>query len=450
MTVEDVMNIIELEKPEGVIASLGGQTAINLAQPLREHGVKIIGTDCDAIERAEDRKIFEEVLTSLNIPQPRGEAVTSVEDGVRAAAEIGYPVLVRPSFVLGGRAMEIVANEEMLRRYLKTAVEVDADKPVLVDKYIIGKEVEVDAICDGTDVFVPGIMELVERTGVHSGDSVSVYPTFSISQAVKDTILDYTKKLGLGIGIVGLYNIQFIVDRQDKVYIIEVNPRSSRTVPFLSKATGWSLADIATNVILGESLKDQGINVLYPKEKERWYCKVPVFSFSKLSGMDTYLSPAMKSTGEAIGYDDRLPYALYKAMEAAGMKLQDHGTVLLSVCEEDLPEALPLVQRFYRLGFNIEATTGTAHYLKEHGIRTRMKKDYTEDPSDITTAMRSGKVAYLINTRDPNSAAHVNAGVEMRRLAIENNLTTLTSLDTVKALLDVLEAISSRISTIDG
>ena len=450
LTVEDVMNIIELEKPEGVIASLGGQTAINLAQPLRDHGVKIIGTDCDAIERAEDRKVFEEVLTRLDIPQPRGEAVTSVEDGVRAAAEIGYPVLVRPSFVLGGRAMEIVANEEMLRRYLKTAVEVDADKPVLVDKYIIGKEVEVDAICDGTDVFVPGIMELVERTGVHSGDSVSVYPTFSISQAVKDTILDYTKKLGLGIGIVGLYNIQFIVDRQDKVYIIEVNPRSSRTVPFLSKATGWSLADIATNVILGESLKDQGITELYPPEKQRWYCKVPVFSFSKLSGLDAYLSPEMKSTGEAIGYDERLPYALYKAMEAAGMKLQDHGTVLLSVCAEDLEEALPLVRRFYRLGFNIEATTGTAHYLKEHGIRTRVKKDYTEDPADITAAMRSGKVAYLINTRDPHSAAHVTAGVEMRRLAIENNLTTFTSLDTVKALLDVLEAISSRISPIDG
>ena len=450
LTVEDVMNVIELEKPEGVIASLGGQTAINLAQPLRDHGVRIIGTDCDAIERAEDRKVFEEVLTRLNIPQPRGEAVTSVEAGVRAAAEIGYPVLVRPSFVLGGRAMEIVTNEEMLRHYLKTAVEVDADKPVLVDKYIIGKEVEVDAICDGADVFVPGIMELVERTGVHSGDSVSVYPTFSISQAVKDTILDYTRKLGLGIGIVGLYNIQFIVDRQDKVYIIEVNPRSSRTVPFLSKATGWSLADIATNVILGESLKDQGITELYPPEKQRWYCKVPVFSFSKLSGLDAYLSPEMKSTGEAIGYDERLPYALYKAMEAAGMKLQDHGTVLLSVCAEDLEEALPLVRRFYRLGFNIEATTGTAHYLKEHGIRTRVKKDYTEDPADITAAMRSGKVAYLINTRDPNSAAHVNAGVEMRRLAIENNLTTFTSLDTVRALLDVLEAISSRISTIDG
>ena len=385
----------------------------------------------------------------LDIPQPRGEAVTSVEEGVKVAAAIGYPVLVRPSFVLGGRAMEIVTGEEMLRRYLKTAVEVDADKPVLVDKYIIGKEVEVDAICDGRDVFVPGIMELVERTGVHSGDSVSVYPTFSISQAVKDTILDYTKKLGLGVGIVGLYNIQFIVDRQDKVYIIEVNPRSSRTVPFLSKATGYSLADIATKVILGESLRDQGFTELYPPEKKRWYCKVPVFSFSKLSGLDAYLSPEMKSTGEAIGYDDRLPYALYKAMQAAGMKLQDHGTVLLSICPEDLEEALPLVGRFYRLGFNIEATTGTAQFLKDHGIRTRVRRDYTEDPAEITGLMRSGRVAYIINTRDLSSSQHVNAGVAMRRLAIENNLTTFTSLDTVRALLDVLEAVTSRISTID-
>ncbi len=450
LTVEDVMNVIELEKPEGVIASLGGQTAINLAQPLRDHGVTIIGTGCEAIERAEDRKVFEQVLHQLGIPQPRGEAVTNIEDGIRAAERIGYPVLVRPSFVLGGRAMEIVTGEEMLRRYLKTAVEVDETKPVLVDKYIIGKEVEVDAICDGTDVFVPGVMELVERTGVHSGDSVSVYPTFSISQTVKDTILDYTKKLGLGIGILGLYNIQFIVDRQEKVYIIEVNPRSSRTVPFLSKATGYPLADIATKVILGESLKDQGLTELYPPEKKRWYCKVPVFSFSKLRGLDAYLSPEMKSTGEAIGYDDRLPYALYKAMQAAGMKLQDHGTVLLSLCKEDLEEALPLVRRFYRMGFNIEATTGTAAFLKSQGIRTRVKQDYTEDPEDLTAAMRSGKAAYLINTRDPSSPAHISAGVALRRLAIENSVTTFTSLDTVRALLDVLEAISSRISTIDA
>ena len=450
LTVEDVMNVVELEKPVGVIASLGGQTAINLAQPLRDHGVKIIGTDCAAIERAEDRKIFEQVLRQLDIPQPAGQAVTNLEDGVRAAAEIGSPVLVRPSFVLGGRAMEIVSNEAMLRRYLKTAVEVDTDKPVLVDKYIIGKEVEVDAICDGQDVFVPGIMELVERTGVHSGDSVSVYPAFSISQAVKDTILDYTRRLGLGIGIVGLYNIQFIVDRQEKVYIIEVNPRSSRTVPFLSKATGWPLADIATRVILGESLRNQGITELYPPEKKRWYCKVPVFSFSKLRGLDAYLSPEMKSTGEAIGYDAQLPRALYKAMQAAGMRLQDHGTVLFSICPEDLEEALPLVRRFYQLGFNIEATTGTARFLKDHGIRTRIKRDYTEDPADITAALRGGKTAYLVNTRDLSSSAHLNAGVELRRLAIENSVTTFTSLDTVRALLDVLEAISSRISTIDA
>ena len=274
LTPEYVMNIIEYEKPEGVIASLGGQTAINLAEPLMKRGVKIIGTDCDAIERAENRDSFEKILKDLNIPQPQGKAVTRIEDGIAAAAEIGYPVLVRPSFVLGGRAMQIVGNEEQLRHYLKTAVEIDEDKPVLVDKYIIGKEVEVDAICDGVDVFVPGIMELVERTGIHSGDSISVYPTFSISDKVKGTILQYAKKLGLGIGIIGLYNIQFIVDAHDDVYIIEVNPRSSRTVPFLSKATGYSLADIATEVILGKSLKEQGIFGIYPDEKKRWYVKV--------------------------------------------------------------------------------------------------------------------------------------------------------------------------------
>jgi len=281
LTTEDVMNIIDFEKPEGVIASLGGQTAINLAEPLMKRGVKIIGTDCDAIERAENRDSFEKVLKSLNIPQPQGSAVTNIEAGVKAAAEIGYPVLVRPSFVLGGRAMQIVADEAQLRHYLKTAVEIDEDKPVLVDKYIQGKEVEVDAICDGKDVFVPGIMELVERTGIHSGDSISVYPTFSISDKVKGIILQYAKKLGLGIGIVGLYNIQFIVDKNDNVFIIEVNPRSSRTVPFLSKATGYSLADIATEVILGKSLKEQGIFAIYPDEKKRYYVKVPVFSFKK-------------------------------------------------------------------------------------------------------------------------------------------------------------------------
>ena len=285
LCVEDVMNVIEMEKPDGIIASLGGQTAINLAKPLEERGVTLIGTDCVAIEKAENRDAFEKLLSELKIPQPKGKAVTNIEDGVKAAEEIGYPVLVRPSFVLGGRAMQIVAKEEHLRHYLKTAVEIDEDKPVLVDKYICGKEVEIDAICDGKDVFVPGIMELVERTGVHSGDSISVYPTFSISERVKEIILDYAKKLGIGIGIIGLFNIQFVVDKENQVYIIEVNPRSSRTVPFLSKATGYSLADIATKVILGKSLKEQGIENIYPKEKEKWYVKVPAFSFAKLNGM---------------------------------------------------------------------------------------------------------------------------------------------------------------------
>ncbi|MGI6279696.1 MAG: carbamoyl-phosphate synthase large subunit, partial [Acutalibacteraceae bacterium] len=331
LTTEDVMNIIEFEKPEGVIASLGGQTAINLAEPLMRHGVKIIGTDCSAIEKAENRDSFEKLLKSLNIPQPQGKAVTSIEEGVAAAAEIGYPVLVRPSFVLGGRAMQIVADETQLRHYLKTAVEIDEDKPVLVDKYIFGKEVEVDAICDGKDVFVAGIMELVERTGIHSGDSISVYPSFSISDKVKGIILQYAKKLGLGIGIIGLYNIQFIVDKDENVYIIEVNPRSSRTVPFLSKATGYSLADIATEVILGKTLKEQGIFEMYPKEKSRYYVKVPVFSFNKIRGLDAYLSPEMKSTGEAIGYDNKLNRALYKALQASGMKVQNYGTVFVTI-----------------------------------------------------------------------------------------------------------------------
>ena len=450
LTAEDVMNIIEFEKPEGVIASLGGQTAINLAQPLMERGVKIIGTDCEAIERAENRDSFEHILEKLEIPQPEGHAVTNIEDGVKAAESIGYPVLVRPSFVLGGRAMQIVANEQQLRQYLKTAVEVDVDKPVLVDKYIIGKEIEVDAICDGRDVFVPGIMELVERTGIHSGDSISVYPTFSVSEKARQTIIDYTVRLGLGIGIVGLYNIQFIVDRNDKVYIIEVNPRSSRTVPFLSKATGYSLADIATEVIMGKSLKEQGIFDIYPKEKERWYVKVPVFSFNKIRGLDAYLSPEMKSTGEAIGYDDKLNRALYKALQAAGTHLQNYGTVFATVADKDKEEALPLIRRFYNLGFNIEATEGTARFLKENGIRTHVLKKIRDGSNEILESLRQGHIAYVINTQDIGSMGQLSDGFKIRSAATENNVTMFTALDTVKVLLDVLEETTLRISTIDA
>jgi len=450
LTPEDVMAIIDFEKPEGVIASLGGQTAINLAQPLKDRGVKIIGTDCAAIERAENRDSFEKILEELQIPQPQGRAVTRIEDGVKAAEEIGYPVLVRPSFVLGGRAMQIVGDEEQLRHYLRTAVEIDADKPVLVDKYIRGKEVEVDAICDGRDVFVPGIMELVERTGIHSGDSISVYPAFSISNKVKGIILQYAKKLGLGIGIIGLYNIQFIVDENDNVYIIEVNPRSSRTVPFLSKATGYSLADIATEVILGKSLKEQGYFDLYPEEKKRFYVKVPVFSFNKIKGLDAYLSPEMKSTGEAIGYDDKLNRALYKALQAGGTRLQNYGTVLATIADRDKNEALDLIRRFYNLGFNIEATRGTARFLKEHGIRTHAMAKISQGSNEILESIRQGHVAYIINTREIGEPESESDGLKIRRCATENNATIFTSLDTVRVLLDVLEETTLTISTIDA
>ncbi len=450
LTVEDVMSVIEFEKPDGVVASLGGQTAINLAAPLAARGVKIIGTDCDAIERAENRDAFEKILEDLNIPQPKGQAVTKIEDGVRVASKIGYPVLVRPSFVLGGRAMQLVGNEDQLRHYLRTAVEIDEDKPVLVDHYIQGKEVEVDAICDGHDVFVAGIMELVERTGIHSGDSISVYPSFSISDKVKGKILTYTKKLGLGIGIVGLFNIQFIVDEHDDVYIIEVNPRSSRTVPFLSKSTGYSLADIATEVIMGATLKELGIFSIYPEEKKRWYCKVPVFSFKKINGIDAYLSPEMKSTGEAIGYDDDLNRAFYKALQASGMSVQNYGTVFVTIADADKEEALPLIRRFYNLGFNIEATRGTATFLKEHGIKTRIKEKISTGSYDIADSIRSGHVAYVINTSDISSSSEQKDGHEIRALAVETGTTMFTSLDTVRVLLDVLEDITITISTIDS
>lgn len=445
---EDVVNIIEMEKPEGVIAILGGQTAINLAEPLLKYGVRIIGTDCEAIERAENRDAFEKVLLSLDIPQPKGEAVTSVEAGVAAAQDIGYPVLVRPSFVLGGRAMQIVSKEEEMRRYLRTAVEIDEDKPVLVDKYIKGKEVEVDAVCDGRNVFVPGIMELVERTGVHSGDSISVYPPFSLSDKVKGTILEYTKKLGIGIGIIGLFNIQFIVDPDDSVYIIEVNPRSSRTVPFLSKATGYSLADIATKCILGMSLKEQGIFDIYPEERKRWCVKVPAFSFSKLKGMDSYLSPEMKSTGEAIGYDEKMHRAMYKALVASGIKLKNYGTVIVSLADEDKIEGMPLIKRFYDMGFNIEATSLTGEYLKNYGVKTRIRKKLSEGSEEILDAIRSGNVAYVINSRAVLSGVHYEDGAAIRRCAIENNVTIFTSLDTVRVLLDVLEELTIKVSTI--
>lgn len=450
LTVEDVMNVVHLEKPDGVVVTLGGQTAINLAAPLAELGVSIIGTGLEAIDRAEDRKHFEHIMRETGIPQPDAEAVTDIESGVKAAERIGYPVLVRPSFVLGGRAMQIVGNEQALRHYLQNAVEISDNSPVLVDKYIMGKELEVDAICDGDNILIPGIMEHVEKTGIHSGDSISVYPTFSVSEKVRETIVDYTVRLGKAIGIIGLYNIQFIVDKNDNVYVIEVNPRSSRTVPFLSKSTGVPMAKIASKVMLGQSLKSQGYDMtLYP-DRKRWFVKTPAFSFSKIKGVDSYLSPEMKSTGEAIGYDDMLTRALYKSLQASGMQVLNYGTLLVTVSDADKEKALPLIRRFYDLGFNVEATRGTAKYLKDHGIRCRTMGKFSEGSNDIERSLRQGHVSYVINTIDVNQHNTRLDGYDIRRIAIENNVTIFTALETVRVLLDVLEEITMGVSTIDA
>lgn len=449
LCIEDVMNVIELEKPQGVIVSLGGQTAINLADRLDKLNVPIIGTGTEAIDKAENRDLFEKVVTECGIPQPLGQAVTNIEDGLQVANRIGYPVLVRPSYVLGGRAMQIVHQDEELIEYLTTAVKIDKDQPVLVDKYIHGCEVEVDAICDGNDVFIPGIMQLVEATGVHSGDSMSVYPPYSLSEQVKATIRDYTVKLGLAIGIEGLFNIQFIVDENDEVSVIEVNPRSSRSVPFLSKATGIPMANIATKVMLGRSLKDQDFTTEVMAEKKRFYVKSPTFSFSKLHGLDAYLSPEMKSTGEAIGYDDSLNRALYKSLQASNMRVVNYGTVLVTLADQDKARAIPLVRRFYDLGFNIEATSGTAKLLKAHGIKTREKKKISEGSEEILDSIRKGHVTYILNTLSSSDTNTSKDGYQIRRCAVENNVTVFTSLDTVNVLLDVLEEITMGVSTID-
>ena len=368
LTTEDVMHVIELEKPLGVIVQFGGQTAINLADSLVQHGVKILGTSLEDIDRAEDRHEFEAMLRKLDIPQPQGETAVTVEEALVIAQKIGYPVLVRPSYVLGGRAMEIVHNDDELKVYMATAVkEISHDAPILVDKYIVGKELEIDAIADGENVFIPGVMEHIERAGVHSGDSISVYPTQIISEKVKETIIDYGIRIGKGFHFIGLYNIQFIVDKDENVYVLEVNPRSSRTVPFLSKITGIQMSNIATKAILGHSIVEQGYTPGYhPDDKHHVFVKAPVFSFAKLRHVDTVLGPEMKSTGEALGSDVNLEKALYKALVASGISVPMHGNVLLTIADEDKSEALKLAKRFADIGYGIYATKGTAKLLEEN------------------------------------------------------------------------------------
>ncbi|MGG3873698.1 carbamoyl-phosphate synthase large subunit [Brevibacillus laterosporus] len=438
--IEDVMHIIEQEQPEGVIVQFGGQTAINLADKLTRRGVKILGTSLENIDAAENREKFEALLRKLDIAQPPGKTVTSVEEAVVAADLLGFPVLVRPSYVLGGRAMEIVYNEEELISYMKKAVKVNPEHPVLIDRYMLGIEAEVDAICDGENVLIPGIMEHIERAGVHSGDSIAVYPPQSLSETVKAEIIDMTTKLARVLCIKGLLNIQFVIYK-GKPYVIEVNPRSSRTVPFLSKVTGIPMANIATKAILGYSILDQGFATGYHPEEKMVSVKVPVFSFTKLRRVDITLGPEMKSTGEVMGRETTLAKALYKGLLAAGMNIPTKGTLLVTVADKDKEEALSITKRFQQLGFHLLATDGTADYLEQAGLSVRRVQKLSEGTPNLLDEIRTGQVNLVLNTLTKGKTPQRD-GFRIRREAVENGAVCLTSLDTASAILHVLETIT--------
>lgn len=438
LTLEDVMHVIELEKPIGVIVQFGGQTAINLAAGLERRGVKILGTSLEAIDRAEDRNKFEQLLEELNLAKPNGKAVTTKQKAIEIANEIGYPVLVRPSYVIGGAQMEIVHNEKELNNYLQIVTNISEEKPLLIDQYLTGIEVDVDAISDGETTFIPGIMEHIERAGVHSGDSIAVYPPQRISETVKEKMLDATDKIARTLGVVGLINIQFII-QDDEVYVLEVNPRASRTIPFLSKITGVTMANIATRCILGERLKEKGYNTEILKEKPNVYVKLPVFSFEKLRSVDTTLGPEMKSTGEAIGYDKTLEKALYKGFLASGITIPFEGAVLLTVADKDKQEAFSIAKRFHELGFQLYATEGTADFLQERNLPVISVAKIDEDERNVLSIIKNGEVQFVINTITSGKQQRSD-GFRIRREAVEHGMISLTNLDTAEAILNVIDS----------
>ncbi len=441
LTFEDVMNVIELEQPIGVIVQFGGQTAINLAEPLVQAGGKILGTTIEDLDRAENRDLFEQALRSLEVPQPLGDTATSKEEAVGIASKIGYPVLVRPSYVLGGRAMEIVENQQDLEDYMEHAVKASPEHPVLIDRYLLGSECEVDAICDGETVLIPGIMEHIERAGVHSGDSMAVYPPQALSAEIKQTIEDYTIRLARGLNCIGMMNIQFVI-HDNQVYVIEVNPRASRTVPFLSKVTGIPMAQIATKAILGEKLSDLGFtNGLYP-ESNAVHVKAPVFSFTKLQQVDTYLGPEMKSTGEVMGSDQNLDKALYKAFEASGLRLPDYGAVLFTIADETKEEALALAKRFSEIGYSLLATKHTAAYFEKNGLIVTPVAKISEKATEknVVELIREGKAQVVVNTIDKDRGNASKDGFIIRREAVEHGIPLFTSLDTADAIIRVMES----------
>ena len=448
LTLEDVLNIIDREEPLGVVTQFGGQTAINLAGPLHRAGVPILGTQFDSIDLAEDRDRFDGLLIKLGIPKPNGKAVTTLDAAVDVATEIGYPVLVRPSYVLGGRAMEIVYNETDLRSYMRTSTEVTPEKPILVDKYITGKEAEVDVICDGETCLLPGIMEHIERAGVHSGDSMAVYPPQSLSQNIIEQITDSATRVAIELKIKGLMNIQYVIEGE-QAFIIEVNPRASRTIPYLSKITGVPMVDLATRVMMGEKLADLGYQSgLYPSP-DQVAVKAPVFSFQKLAMVDTDLGPEMKSTGEIMGVDNTFARALYKAMVASGYDIplpdeeRGEGALLVTLADHSKDEGAPIVKGFAELGYKIYATSGTAATLARHGIQCEIVRRIREDEPNLMNLLTSQKVDFLLNTSERQRTPERD-GLKMRRATVENGVPSLTSLDTAAALLHALQGVAQE------
>lgn len=441
LTLEDVLHVIDLEQPIGVIVQFGGQTAINLAEPLVKAGVKILGTSIEDLDRAENRDLFEQALQALDIPQPPGDTATNEQEAIAIAQEIGYPVLVRPSYVLGGRAMEIVENQADLEDYMRHAVKASPEHPVLVDRYLVGKECEVDAICDGKTVLIPGIMEHIERAGVHSGDSMAVYPPQNLSDELIATIEEYTKRLALGLNCIGMMNIQFVI-HENKVYVIEVNPRASRTVPFLSKVTEIPMAQIATKAILGEEITALGYHDGLAPTPNEVHIKAPVFSFTKLLKVDTYLGPEMKSTGEVMGSDKDLAKALYKAFEASGLHIPEFGKALFTVADESKEEAAALAARFVEVGFTLLATNGTADYFEEKGLQVTRVAKISEQQAEETVVdlIRKGTTQVVVNTMDKDRQNATEDGFIIRREAVEHGVPTFTSLDTADAILKVMES----------
>lgn len=443
LTSEDVLNIIERESPiEGVVVQFGGQTAINLARALADAGVRILGSSADSIDLAEDRHQFDALLSKLKIPKPEGRAVTTAEDAIIVAQEIGYPCLVRPSYVLGGRAMEIVYTPEELLNYMIYAVDVSPKAPILVDRYIVGRELEVDCISDGHTCLLPGIMEHIERAGVHSGDSMAVYPPQNVSEITKQKVVDYAVRIAKEMSVVGLMNIQFVCDG-DEPYVIEVNPRSSRTVPYLSKITGIPMVKIATQCLLGGTLSAMGFpEGLYPERKNP-AVKAPVFSFQKLVGVDNALGPEMKSTGEVLGQDVTYPGALYKAMVGAGLRLPIIGSVLFTIANADKDEVLPIAREFAILGYPLMATPGTAAFLIKNGMEVQVVAKLSESEDNLVTKIQSGEVGLVINTLSKDKRIEEEGGL-IRRATVERSVPCMTSLDTASALLIALKALKDQ------